>query len=329
MERPVSPRAKEQRAKSNEQRAMSNESEAHMSAPDADPSAVDAMVKERTLRRILSEMESVIVAFSGGVDSAYLAVVAHETLGERSIAVTGESPSYPDHQRRMALEVVERFGLAHRFVATSEIESADYAANHPDRCFHCKSELYGRLSDLPERKSFRFIVDGANADDRGDFRPGRRAAKLGGVRSPLEEAELTKTEIRLLSAQRGLPTANEPASACLSSRVPYETPITIETLSMVERGEEALRRLGFRHMRVRHHDALARLEFGPEELERALAPGMRPRLVEEIKRVGYRFVAIDLEGYRTGSLNEVLPWPSRSGSRAPGTPTTARDGGSK
>jgi uncharacterized protein len=288
-----------------------------------------AAEKEGRLLSILSAMESAIVAFSGGVDSAYLAVVAKQALGERSLAVTGESPSYPDHQRRMALEVVERFGLSHRFVRTAEIENPEYLANHPDRCFHCKNELYTRLKAVSAEGGFRFILDGANADDRMDFRPGRRAAKLMGVRSPLEEAELTKAEIRLLSEKRSLPTASEPASACLASRIPYQSPITIEKLDRVERGEEALRRLGFRHMRVRHHDALARLEFAPEELSRALAPEMRPLLVAEIKKLGYRFVTIDLEGYRTGSLNEVLEWPSRSGSRAPGTPTTEKDAGSR
>jgi len=288
-----------------------------------------AAEKEKKLLEILASMESAIVAFSGGVDSAYLAVVAQQALGERSLAVTGESPSYPDHQRRMALEVVEQFRLAHRFVRTEEIENPEYLKNHPDRCFHCKSELYTRLKAVSADGGFRFILDGANADDRMDFRPGRRAAKLMGVRSPLEEAELTKAEIRLLSEKRKLPTASEPASACLASRVPYESPITIQKLDQVEKGEEALRRLGFRHMRVRHHDSLARLEFAPDELARALAPEVRAILVAEIKKLGYRFVTLDLEGYRTGSLNEVLEWPSRSGSRAPGTPTTEKGGGSK
>jgi uncharacterized protein len=255
--------------------------------------------------------------------------MAQETLGDRALAVTGDCASYPEHQRLLALEVVEKFRLRHRFVRTEEIENPEYVQNHPDRCFHCKSELYTRLHAVSAEHGLSTIVDGANADDRTDFRPGRRAAKLMSVRSPLDEAELTKAEIRYLSEKRGLPTAAEPASACLASRVPYESPITIRKLQQVERGEDALRRLGFRQVRVRHHDSLARLEFGAEELSRALAPEMRPLLVAEIKKLGYRYVTIDLEGYRTGSLNEVLEWPSRSESRAPGTPTTERGGESK
>jgi uncharacterized protein len=291
--------------------------------------AIEPSEKERKLRETLRQMESVVVAFSGGVDSAYLALLAHETLGDRALAVTGESPSYPDHQRQMARLVVSEFGIAHRVVPTDEVENASYAANHPDRCFHCKSELYAKLGELARREGFRFVVDGANADDRADYRPGREAARRMGVRSPLDEAELTKKEIRALSEARGLPTANEPASACLASRIPYHTPITIEKLETVERAEAALRSLGFRHLRVRHHDRLARIELAPEELSRAFAPEMRKAVVTELKKLGYRFVTIDLEGYRTGSLNEVLEWPSRSGSRAPGTPTTERAAASK
>ncbi len=266
----------------------------------------EAHVKRDSLQVILREMRSVIVAFSGGVDSSYLVVEAQRALGDRALAVTGESPSYPDYQRQMALDVVLRFGLRHEFVETKEITSASYLANNPDRCFHCKSELYSCLERLAKEKSIPVIVDGANADDLGDYRPGRQAAKLAGVRSPLEEAALTKQEIRLLSRELGLPTADEPASACLSSRIPYHTPVTIENLGTVEKGESVLRSFGFGHMRVRHHDALVRLEFSPEELPRALTESMRCDLTTAFRALGYKFVTIDLEGYRTGSLNEEL-----------------------
>ena len=261
--------------------------------------------KERALRDALSSLGSVIVAYSGGVDSAYLAWVANDTLGERAVAITADSPSYPERHRQMASRIASEFGLHHEIIHTSELERPEYRANPANRCYYCKHELYTHLSRIAASRG-AVIVDGNNADDRGDYRPGRQAAREFGVRSPLDEVDLSKEEIRALSRQAGLPTWNEPASACLSSRIPYHTEVTDEKLRTIERAEQALRALGFRVFRVRHHDDLARIEIARDEMPRALDPDMSAAIVRALKDAGYRYVSLDLQGYRTGSLNEGL-----------------------
>jgi uncharacterized protein len=261
--------------------------------------------KERALRDTLSSLGSVIIAYSGGVDSAYLAYVAHGTLGDQALAVTADSPSYPEHHRHMAVQIAERFGLHHEIIRTQELERPEYRANPVNRCYYCKHELYTHLSRIAVDRG-AVVVDGNNADDRGDYRPGRQAAREFGVRSPLDEVDLGKDEIRELSRCAGLPSWNEPASACLSSRIPYHAEVTDEKLRLIERAEQVLRSLGFRVCRVRHHDDLARLEFGRDELQRAFAPDVAAVIVRELKAIGYRYVTIDLQGYRMGSLNEGL-----------------------
>ena len=265
----------------------------------------DVTAKEQALERVLSSLGTVIVAYSGGVDSAYLACVAHRRLGNRAWAVTAESASYPEHHRALAVRVAEAFGLQHEIVRTGELEQPEYRANPTNRCYFCKRELYTHLSRLAAGRG-AVVIDGNNADDRGDYRPGRQAAREFGVRSPLDEVNLAKDEIRELSRRAGLPTWDEPASACLSSRVPYHTEVTGEKLRTIERAEQALRRLGFRVCRVRHHDELARVEIGRDELTRALDPGMTAAIVREVKAAGYSYVTLDPQGYRTGSLNEGL-----------------------
>jgi uncharacterized protein len=261
--------------------------------------------KAQALRETLSSLGSVIVAYSGGVDSAYLALVAHETLRDRALSVTADSPSYPERHRTMAVAVAERFGLHHRIIRTSELDRPEYRANPANRCYYCKQELYTHLTRIAADRG-AVVVDGNNADDRGDYRPGRQAAREFGVRSPLDEVNLLKAEIRELSRRAGLPTWDEPASACLSSRIPYHHEVTDAKLRTIERAEQALRALGFRVCRVRHHDEIARIEIGRDELPRALEPAVAAAIVRELKALGYQHVTVDLQGYRTGSLNEGL-----------------------
>jgi len=263
------------------------------------------IAKERALCERLASLGSLVVAYSGGVDSSYLAYVAHRTLGARSVAITADSPSYPDRHRRMAIEIAERFQFQHQIIRTDELDSPEYRANPTNRCYYCKRELYTRLSSIAAA-IHAVIVDGNNADDRGDYRPGRQAAREFGVLSPLDEVDLGKQEIRELSRRADLPTWDEPSSACLSSRIPYDNEVTDQKLRMIERGEQALHALGFRICRVRHYGELARVEIGSTELPRALEPAVSAAIERELKTVGYREVVVDVRGYRTGSLNEGL-----------------------
>src|SRR3954453_2234238 len=265
----------------------------------------EAAAKERALGDALASLDSVIVAYSGGVASAYLAYIASRTLGDRAVAVTADRPSYPERHRALAIRIARDFGLRHEIIKTSELDNPAYRANPSNRCYFCKHELYTHLSRLAADRH-AIAVAGNSADARGDSRPGRQAAREFGVRSPLDEVNLTKDEIRELSHLAGLPTWDEPASACLSSRIPYHSEVTDAKLRMIERAEDVLHDLGFRVCRVRHHEQLARLEIGLDELPRALEPAVRERLLSELKAIGYAHVTIDLQGYRMGSLNEGL-----------------------
>jgi uncharacterized protein len=267
---------------------------------------MNAIAKEEQLREIFRELESVIVAYSGGVDSSYVAYVANAELGPRAVCITGQSASLPAFQRAEIDRVVERFGFQHEVIQTDELENPSYRANNSDRCFFCKDELYTKLETVARGRGIQTIVDGSTVDDLGDYRPGRRAAAQHAVRSPLIEVGLSKSEVRELSRRATLPTWDKPASPCLSSRIAYGTTVTIERLSKVDRGEEILREFGFREFRVRHHDQLVRLEIAQAEMDQILRKEVFQELATRFRELGFKYVTLDLEGFRSGSMNEVL-----------------------
>ncbi|HEV2297094.1 MAG TPA: ATP-dependent sacrificial sulfur transferase LarE [Candidatus Acidoferrales bacterium] len=262
--------------------------------------------KQERLLAALRRLDSLLIAFSGGADSAYLAWAANQALGQRALAVTALSASFSEHDRREAAQFASAYGLRHEFIGTEEFENPLYVANNADRCYHCKDELFDRMESLAHERGFAAIAYGINADDTHEFRPGHRAAAEHEVLAPLLDAGLSKSEIRALSREAGLSTWDRPAAACLSSRVAYGTTVTPELLARIECGETFLRDLGFRQFRLRAHGDLARVEIAPDELPRALNAELAQRLANHLRSLGFTYVTLDLEGYRTGSLNALL-----------------------
>jgi uncharacterized protein len=268
--------------------------------------APELKAKADRLRDSLRRCGSLLVAYSGGLDSTLLLKVAHDVLGDGVLAVTALSPTYPSSEHEAAVALAERLGVRLVAIETDELEIAGFADNPPERCYFCKAELFGALLEIARREGIAHVADGTNADDTGDYRPGMQAARELGVVSPLKEAGLTKDDIRALSKQLGLPTWDKPSAACLASRFPYGESITREKLAMVEAAEAYLHELGFRQVRVRHHETIARIEVGADEIERLASAAVREQVVGRLTEIGYHYVTLDCRGYRTGSMNEVL-----------------------